>query len=281
MKKSLPLFAAMVLSLTTMRSFAQLIPDGSTAPNFTFKDMNGKTQDLYTYLNAGKPVVIDISATWCHPCWLYHESGELENFYNQKGPPGTNEAMVIFVEGDDSTSDGCMIDAGCIPTLRGGTEGNWVAGTPYPMCNPPAAEIDLFMEACFPPGNYAYFPAVFLVCTDKKIKNLDQLTASELNDALATCPSPTSTKDIDLNAYVSVFPNPSNGNVFVNINAVDKGTVNVKIYNVMGEIISQAVENTSITKNIKFDLTQQPDGMYFVEVRSGSARTIKKIMLNK
>ena len=281
MKKSLLLFAALAFSFTTMRSFAQLIPDGSTAPNFTFTDMEGKTQDLYAYLSAGKPVVVDISATWCHPCWLYHTSGELESFYNQKGPAGTNQAMVIFVEGDDSTSDGCMIDAGCIPTLRGGTEGNWVSGTPYPMCNPPASQITPFMEACFPPGNYAYFPAIFLVCTDKKIKNLDQLTAAELVSALATCPSPLSINNIDLDSYVSVFPSLSGGNISVNIKGVNPEPVNVKIYNVMGEIISQAVENTSITKNIKFDLTQQPDGMYFVEVRSGSARTIKKIMLNK
>src|ERR1041385_9992 len=71
MKKTLQLIAALALSFFALESKAQLA-DGSVAPNFTFTDMNGNTQDLYTYLNAGKSVVIDISATWCSPCWMFH-----------------------------------------------------------------------------------------------------------------------------------------------------------------------------------------------------------------
>ena len=155
MKKSLHIIAAIALAFSAMESKAQLA-DGSTAPNFTFTDMNGNSQDLYTYLNAGKVVVIDVSATWCGPCWNYHNTGALENFYNQYGPPGTNVAMVIWIDGDGATTNADMNGTG------GNTQGNWVSGTPYPMCNPPSgAALTAFNGASGFDINY--FPTCYLV----------------------------------------------------------------------------------------------------------------------
>ena len=76
MKKLLSLSDFLAITFFAMKSDAQQLigdaqqfigkdlPDGSTAPNFTFTDMSGTSRTLYTYLNAGKPVVLDISATW-------------------------------------------------------------------------------------------------------------------------------------------------------------------------------------------------------------------------
>ncbi len=200
MKKLLQLAAVIALTFCTVESKAQLA-DGSTAQNFTFTDMNGNTQDLYTYLNAGKVVVIDVSATWCNPCWNYHNSGNLENFYNTYGPSGTNQAMVLFIEGDGATNDACMTNsAGC----TGGTsQGNWVSGTPYPMCNPASAMITPFNT------NYAiaYFPTMYMICPDKKTTKVDQFTTANLAAAMnATCPPPTAVNDAGINAVTSPSP---------------------------------------------------------------------------
>ncbi|HEY4800701.1 MAG TPA: T9SS type A sorting domain-containing protein, partial [Bacteroidia bacterium] len=85
--------------------------------------------------------------------------------------------------------------------------------------------------------------------------------------------------EIDLSSYVSVFPNPTNGNVFININNSTIGNVDVKVINVMGEVVSLSKNNSS--RSMKFDLSNMSNGIYFVEVSSSNGKTIKKVMLNK
>ena len=61
MKRLLTLFVfCMTLSYA---SFAQL-PDGSIAPDFTITTLDGESINLYEVLDAGKSVVLDLSATY-------------------------------------------------------------------------------------------------------------------------------------------------------------------------------------------------------------------------
>lgn len=197
MKKFLHFTAVFAIGIFTLKSYAQL-PDGSTAPDFTFTDMNGNSQNLYTYLNAGKVVVLDVSATWCGPCWNYHQTNALKNFYNQYGPPGTNQAMVLWVEGDGNTNNACMTNSsGC----TGGTQGNWVSGTPYPMCNPPSGSaLSSFLSGY----QIAYYPTMYLICPDKTTTKVDQYTTTQLyNTMMSKCPPPTAPNDAGVSAVSS------------------------------------------------------------------------------
>ena len=85
MKRILLLIAVVVFKTNLLSA---QIPDGATAPDFTFTDIDGNTQNLYAYLNAGKYVAIDVSATWCNPCWNYHTSGVMDSLYVLHDIPG-------------------------------------------------------------------------------------------------------------------------------------------------------------------------------------------------
>lgn len=145
------------------------IANGSTAPNFTAQDLNGNTHTLSTYLSQGKDVLLNISATWCGPCWNYHNTHALADFYEAFGPNGSDEAVVLYVEGDNSTPVAALYGTG-------NTMGNWVEGTPYPIINSGAIASQY---------QITYFPTLFRICASTGTTfQLNQLTAPGLRNSI-------------------------------------------------------------------------------------------------
>ena len=145
------------------------IPDGSIAPDFTATDIDGVSHNLYDLLNAGKTVYLDVSATWCGPCWNYHNSHAFRDLWEAHGPDGTDEAYCFYIEGDAATNIACLYGpSGCV----GGTQGDWVTGTPYPIID------DAGIASAY---QIAYYPTIFCICPDdKKVYEAGQLSAAAL-----------------------------------------------------------------------------------------------------
>ncbi|MBI1836685.1 MAG: T9SS type A sorting domain-containing protein [Flavobacteriia bacterium] len=206
MRQKIILLSSLVCCFA-LQSKAQLA-DGSIAPDWTLSDINGTSHHLYSDLNSGKAVYIDVSATWCNPCWVYHNSGELENLWVSHGPSGgtnvsgstTNDVMVYLIEGDGATGTNALNG---ISGVDGSTQGNWVTGTSHPIIDPSAIQIGQFNT------NYSInaFPTVFMVCPDKTIKNTGAVSATSQYTAKSTCA--TSSIGIDARMLNVTAMNPN------------------------------------------------------------------------
>lgn len=151
MKKFTLIFSIIALSISA--AFSQ------PAPDFTATDINGNTHTLYDYLNDGKVVILDVSATWCGPCWALHQNHYLEYLNSTFGPDGTDEVVVIFYEGDTSTGSDELNG------ISGNTLGDWVTGVSYIIIDETdAAAVNAINNVYAPQG----FPTVNVICPSTK-----------------------------------------------------------------------------------------------------------------
>lgn len=154
------LLLAAIIICASWASEAQ-IANGSTAPDFTVTDVNGNVHVLFDYIAQGKTVLIDVSATWCSPCWSFHHSGTFEKLYNTYGQGGSGEIVVLFVEGDSNTSLDCLYGI----SEENLTWGNWVEHSSFPIIN--SSELAELYEV-------HYFPTFFRICPDGKVNEIQQ-----------------------------------------------------------------------------------------------------------
>ena len=83
-----------------------------------------------------------------------------------------------------------------------------------------------------------------------------------------------SSQNYNLEIYVSLYPNPTDGSLSIN---TSEKILNISVYNIIGEKI---VCNTKL-KNNKIDISSLNDGIYFIETITQKGKITKKIILRK
>ena len=252
MKKTLLLG---MLALAGFSANAQLA-SGSQAPDFTATDINGVQHHLQSYLDEGKTVVLDVSATWCGPCWSFHSAHILEELYKSHGAEGSGEIVILFIEGDGSTG---------LSDLNGQTnqtQGDWVTGTKYPIIDS-AAIADLY--------NIAYFPTLYRICPDGLVYEMDQANPlpflqgvsncgsiegvanhAEVERATASLCEATGTADFDVE-----IKNYGNNNLTsAEVSLKENGTV-IATQNYSGDALSLYTSGTVSFEGVVFDSSKE------------------------
>lgn len=89
------------------------------------------------------------------------------------------------------------------------------------------------------------------------------------------------TKATSLNKNVSVMPNPTNGDVFVNLALTEASNVSINVTNTLGQVIEAREIKNAQFENVSIDLSKFDNGIYFVTVSNGKDKMVKRIVLNK
>jgi hypothetical protein len=144
-----------------------------------------------------------------------------------------------------------------------------------------AVNLDLFVQGGVAPYTYSWntSPAQ----TTQTASNLGvgtyYLTVSDslgcvTNSSVSI--SLESVKSIDFTKAVQVYPNPTNGIVYLNISNELGNNANVQVTSIDGKVVYNATNMSTSTIN-KIDFSSLKSGLYFVKITSGNNSGVIKI----
>ncbi len=83
-------------------------------------------------------------------------------------------------------------------------------------------------------------------------------------------------QDLLSNSFISIYPNPTTGKI--QISNIKLQIEEVGVYNMLGERVKYEMLKQVQHDKIEIDLTSQPSGIYFVEIKSENEKVFKKII---
>lgn len=84
----------------------------------------------------------------------------------------------------------------------------------------------------------------------------------------------------NLLSSVSVFPNPTNGLVTIELDKLPEESVKIEVMNIGGQLVtSKLITGCTAKCNESIDLSTYPKGEYLVKIKTAEETIIKRVML--
>lgn len=268
--KKLALLAT--FGVATLAASAQF----GTAPDFNVTDLGGNTHQLYAdILDQGLIAVVDVSATWCPPCWSLHNSHALQDLHEAYGPDGTNQLRVIFYEADATTT---LAD---VQGTGGNTQGDWTEGVTYPIINesPLTLDLNIWAPLGFPTVNVIRPSDYEIVLDTWNLLSFDaQVDAINGANIDGIVLGVANTSEVAAGqANVDVYPNPSLGEFAVELNGFN-GVATVEVYNIVGrKVWTSTAQGEGAVQRI--DLGALEAGNYLISVSDDVTKVTRRVTI--
>ena len=78
---------------------------------------------------------------------------------------------------------------------------------------------------------------------------------------------------------ISIYPNPSNGKFYINLDGVNSGSVQMNIYTATGKVIISKQLDELNSKDELIDLSEMPTGIYYLNISDGINSINKKLII--
>ncbi|MES2621746.1 MAG: T9SS type A sorting domain-containing protein, partial [Bacteroidota bacterium] len=88
-------------------------------------------------------------------------------------------------------------------------------------------------------------------------------------------------EDMSFSDAVSLQPNPTNGNLNITVNGIEKN-LSIRVYNVIGSEVKSFISNeisSVFSKN--FDFNDLSNGTYLVKIQTGNKSAVKRLTVSK
>jgi hypothetical protein len=90
-----------------------------------------------------------------------------------------------------------------------------------------------------------------------------------------------SSQNYGLSKNVLLMPNPSSGRVNISVNLPSPENIKINIHNTLGQLINSTTHEAVSENNLSLDLSDQPNGVYFVTIISGNDKMVQRLILNR
>ena len=110
------------------------------------------------------------------------------------------------------------------------------------------------------------------------VSTADSLVGFWLDDINIAPDSSVGVKNIDA-INVSLYPNPTSGEVYINSKETSKNGFTIEVFNPIGQIVSKKLSDS--LSNFKIDLKNQESGIYIVRIISDKGISSRHISLTR
>jgi hypothetical protein len=192
-----------------------------------------------------------------------HEIGHWLGLYHIDGDSFCGNDYCADTPAQSSLTSGC-------PSTTGGTSNAGCSGS----ANPPGKMYQNYMDysddrcmTMFTLNQKARMQAVMANCVRRLSLNT------------STVCSTVGIEENSSNINVEVYPNPTNGELFVDVNLLDAQDFTVSVINTLGQTVKEVKQNQSNGGKIKIDLSDKNTGVYFVTIKTKSGSKVKRVVL--